>query len=199
VEAGISILDYYPYVVTPPSIKAAYGTVIPAGAPGELGGAVLNLKYTPQQGAPAINNLHWIQAYTGTLYGANVPPLLDNDPANPGTAQSSVSPFYDSVFAAGTLANGGGWFVDRPLIPENEYESNPVASIQFQVVLAGDTQTVVNGVTQNAVTLYGGEWWGFTYSAVDPTPEPAAFLLYAFGGSGLLLFRWMTARRPAAA
>jgi hypothetical protein len=65
------------------------------------------------------------------------------------------------------------------------------------VILAGDVQTMVNGVTQNAVTLYGGEWWGFTFSAVD-VPEPSTFVLLAFGGSGLLVVRSRTTKRPAA-
>jgi hypothetical protein len=54
VEAGIKILDYYPYVVTPPQVTAAPGSkptvanpngaaVIPTGASGERGGAVINL------------------------------------------------------------------------------------------------------------------------------------------------------------
>lgn len=189
VEAGIRILDYYPYVVRPPRISLANGRAIPAGAKGELGGAVLNLKYTPQPGAPAIDNLHWIQAYTGTRRGAAVPPLLDNDPAHPFTGQSGLTPFYDSAgFAAGTLAGGGGWFADRPLIRENEYELDPVASIEFQVVLASDTQSEVGGITQNKVTLYGGEWWGFTYTAAD-TPEPASCVLLTLGAGVLFVFR----------
>jgi hypothetical protein len=186
VEAGINILDYFPYVVTVPSVTAGNNVVYPAIGPGELGGAVLNLKYTPQPDAPTIDNLHWIQAYTGTLYGAAVPPLLDNDPANPYKAQSDVSPFYDSVYAAGTLPGGGGWFLDTPLVPENEYELNPVASVEFQVVLASNTVTKVDGVTLNTVTLYGGEWWGFTYSAVE-VPEPATLLLLGLGS--LILVR----------
>src|SRR5262249_21190554 len=163
-----------PFAVTQPSITAGNGSVRPQGPTGELGGAVINLKYTPVEGAPAINNLHWIQAIGGpsTRRGDAVPTILDTGEAY--TSQSTVTPFYDtSGGAAGTLPNGGGWFVDRPLINENEYESNPVASIQFQVVLASDTQTIDrNGVVQNDLTLYGGYWWGFTYSAYD-TPEPA--------------------------
>jgi len=198
VEAGISILDYIPYVVTKPSVTAGNGQVFPAGAPGELGGAVLNLKYTPQPGAPAITNLHWIQAYTGTLRGEAVPTLLDNDPGHPYTAQSGVTPFYDTAgYAAGTLPGGGGWFLDRPLTLEKEFESDPVASIQFQVVLANDAVSDVDGVVDNTVTLYGGEWWGFTYSAVD-VPEPSAYLLLTLGGSGLLFFRSMAGRKRAA-
>jgi hypothetical protein len=190
VEAGIRILDYYPYVVTQPEVLSANETVFPARAPDAVGGAVFNLEYLPQPVAPAIANLHWIQAYTGVLRGMTVPTLLDNDPFHPYTAQDDHTPFYDqAVPSAGTLEDGGGWFTDRPVVRRSIYEMNPVASIQFQVIIADDVQTMVKGVTQNAVTLYGGEWWGFTFSAVD-VPEPSALVLLALGGPGLLLATW---------
>ncbi len=215
VEAGIKILDYFPFVVFAPKVTAAPGSqptaanpngarVFPQRASGELGGAVINLQYTPQAGAPAITNLHWIQAYTGTTWGVNVPPLLDNDPNNAYKSQATITPFYDAISpGAGTLAGGGGWFEDRPQVPEfdvyytkKEYESNPVASVQFQVVLVSDTQSVVGGVTQNALTLYGGEWWGFTYSAVD-TPEPASLTLLGLGTVSLAGYGWRQRKRVA--
>jgi PEP-CTERM motif len=200
VEAGIKVLDYFPFVVTQPSVATAkpVGGVRPQGPTGELGGAVLNLKYTPQEGAPAINNLHWIQAYTGTVRGTAFGPILDNDPDHPYQSQAKDTPFYDVPFFAGTLAGGGGYFVDRPFVSEAEYESNPVASVQFQVILAGDDTSVVDGVTQNKLTLYGGEWWGYIYTASETTPEPSTFVLMALGGSGLLFFRSMAGRKRAA-
>jgi hypothetical protein len=43
---------------------------------------------------------------------------------------------------------------------------------------AQDAAKVVNGV--NNVTLYGGEWWGYTYSATPtPNPEPSTLFLVA--------------------
>jgi hypothetical protein len=149
-----------------------------------------------------INNLHWIQALTGTRRGAAVPTILDNDLAHPFESQSAVSPYYGGGgpnVAAGTLAGGGGWFVDRPLINENEYEGDPVASVQFQVVLASDTRSVVNGVTQNALTFYGGEWWGFTYTAADiPTPEPGSLTLLGTGALGLFRYGRRRSKHTAA-
>jgi hypothetical protein len=198
VEGGIKILDYFPYVVTPPAVTLANGTVYPKGDPGELGGAVINLSYTPGlNGAPVINNLHWIQALTGIRRGVAVPQILDTGPAF--ESQSTTTPFYDTAGgAAGTFGTNQGYFFDRPLINENEYEGNPVASVQFQVVLASDsTATDAKGVVQHTVTLYGGEWWGFTYTASD-VPEPSMFVLLAFGGSGLFVFRKMTSRKRAA-
>ena len=199
VEAGLSITDYFPFVVTQPSVTTAKptGGVRPEGPTNELGGAVFNLKYTPKDDAPAIANLHWIQAYTGSLYGTAFGPILDNDPAHPYSAQAADSPFYDSQYFAGTLAGGGGYFIDRPYVFENEYESNPVVSAQFQVILADDTTTVVDGVTKHALTLYGGYWWGYTYTAVE-TPEPSTIVLASLGGVTLLLGRRLGARKRAA-
>ncbi|HEV3023691.1 MAG TPA: hypothetical protein VGX76_14550, partial [Pirellulales bacterium] len=97
VESGIKILAYYPWVVTPPRVGAANGGVLRRGAAGEQGGAVLSLKYTPQPGTLRIPNLQWIQAYTGTLYGAAVPQLLGNDRSHPFASQSNLSPWYGAV------------------------------------------------------------------------------------------------------
>lgn len=220
VEKGISLVSYTfngtnysgynPFVVSAPQVTGAPGSQPtpdnPNGArvfaqrpSGEVGGAVLNLQYKPQAGAPAINNLHWIQAYTGTIWGHALSPILDNDPANPYKSQGTVTPFYDQISpGGGTLAGGGGFFEDRPQVPEfdlyytrKEYESNPVASIQFQVVLADFNEDTKH------ITLYGGEWWGFTYSAVE-LPEPSSCLLMTLGGGGLLFLRRMTRRMRAA-
>jgi hypothetical protein len=247
VEAGIGMTDYYPWVVNKPAAYVPNGATFSSASPaagglsqnpypaanfnGEIGGAVFNLQYSPQPGAPtftidATHQLDWIQAYTGTLYGNAFGPILDNGgfaagnaggfPATPGGAaqpygtQNSFSPFYDYAGAAGTwgaAANSGAWFLDRPQVPEfnnmtgMEYENNPIVSSQFQVVLAYDTKTVVAGVTQNNVTLYGGLWWGFNYTAQDRTnpgvPEPSTYVLLAFGGIGLFFFRRMSGRQRA--
>src|SRR5205814_10410900 len=121
----------------------------------------------------------WIQALTGTRRGVATgggTPILDT-PFNGGgsafTSQSNLTPFYDPLGAAGTYGTNNAYFLDTPLVNENEYETNPVAAIQFQVILADDMQTTVEGITQHDLTLYGGEWWGFTYSATD-VPEPAS-------------------------
>jgi hypothetical protein len=220
VEKGISLVPftykgtnytgYDAYVVQKPAVTAANGHVFKAGTSGELGGAVLNLQYMPQAGAPPIGTqkdhyLHWIQALSGTLWGHTVGPILDTDVAY--KSQSTVTPFYDVVSpGAGKLPNNGAWFEDRPLVPEfdsywthKEYEGNPVASLQFQVVLVDDY--VKNG--KHVLTLYGGEWWGFTYTAVEnpnavANPEPASCLLMALGGCGLFFLRRMTGRMRVA-
>jgi hypothetical protein len=198
VEAGINILDYFPYVVNQPAVTGANGTVFPGTGPGEFGGAVINLSYTPTDanGAPVLNNINWIQALTGTLRGnptGGGTPILDNGPAYM-SQNNNTNPYYGGTgFSSGNYldpvtGNNDGYFLDTPLTNENEYELNPVASVQFQVVLSTDTTSVVGGITQNALTLYGGEWWGFSYSAVD-VPEPSAWLLLTLGGCGFLFFR----------
>ena len=216
IEAGISVIDYYPWVVNQPTVYTANGSVFAGAANfGEVGGAVFNISYVPQPGAPVLNNMHWIQAYTGTIRGAAFGPILDNGgygpPVNPGdppatpggaavaySTQNSFSPYYDYTGAAGLWGNGA-WFADRPFVRELEYENNPVVSSQFQVVLADVVRTQApSGVWQNAVTLYGGEWWGFNYTATDIVPEPSTYVLLTIGGIGLLFFRRMAAKKRVA-
>lgn len=206
VEAGITVLDYKAWVVSAPTVTAGddTGTLYPpgdyfqAGGPpdhsptgnvNDVGGAIMSLKYTPGQGgAPVINNLHWVQAYNETVNGVGPSVKLDNPFA------AGKAPYYDAGGAAGTLAAGGGWFLDIPYDIEKEtFEGTPVSNVQFQVVLASVTQgPEINGIKQNVVTLYGGEWWGYQYDASDVrVPEPSTFVLLAFGAMGLFIVRRM--------
>ena len=194
VEAGLSIIDYFPYVITQPPVTAANGTNYAGSPPTELGGAVMNLRYTPQAGAPTLTNLQWVQGLNGSANGMTIPTGLDNFTNYSTFTRDMSSPFYNDGGTAGQLTNGGGWFLDTPQWPEAEYETNPVISIQFQVVIANDVQTTVGGIVSNTVTLYGGDWWGFSFSAVD-VPEPAACALVVLGGSGLFLMRRVTRRK----
>jgi hypothetical protein len=214
VEAGIKIIDYYPWVVNEPSVYSANPNIpnglYPGANMGDVGGAVFNLQYTPQPGAPVLNNLHWVQGLMGTAHGATIPTGLDNFTNYTTFTRDNSSPFYDGGLTPGTAGainqsnpaiGQGGWFLDTPQFPEKESddanENIPILSVQFQVVLANDTTSVdKNGVTQNNVTLYGGEWWGVTYTAKD-APEPSTYVLLAFGGIGLFFFRRMSSRKRA--
>jgi hypothetical protein len=167
VANDLKVEEYYPWVVNAPTYTNNGKTW--GGQPnGESGGAFLRLSYTPQAGDPT--NITWVQAVASSYYGGALDVHLDN-PFN------RASPYYYGA----SYASGPTWFVDIPGAPENEYENNPVANVDFQVFLAQDTGPG-GGYTHN-VTLYGGVWWGYQYSAAD-VPEPAAFLL---GGAGLVL------------
>ncbi|HWX20050.1 MAG TPA: PEP-CTERM sorting domain-containing protein [Candidatus Binatia bacterium] len=197
VEQGISILDYYSWVVKEPPVTDARGTNWTTPDPPlqgnnnvhDVGGATFNLKYTPVAGAHVFSDLHWIQGLDAYYddYGYYDP---TNFQVRLDLAAGNNTPFYDNGFAAGKLAGGGGWFLDTPFKIENEaLETNPVADVQFQVVLAD-----FNSATTN-VTLYGGDWWGYKYTASDTLiPEPGALALLAVGGMTLLrrrrLPRW---------
>ncbi len=189
VEAGIHIIDYNAWVVHMPAATVGDGknTVYPANNTDlDRGGALLNLTYNPAADAPAINNLHWVQALEASYVDAPGPAVrLDN------RAARGTTPFYDTGGAAGSLPGGGGWFLDRPfkVEPERLDDQNPVANLQFQVVLSGltDTTETVDGktVTTHAVTLYGGVCWGYTYEAHDPPPPPPPVPLPGALGLGL--------------
>ena len=84
--------------------------------------------------------------------------------------------------------------MDRPQVPENEYENNPIVSAQFQVALVGDEVSIKHGIVQNKLTLYGGEWWGYEYSATD-VPEPSAFAIGIIGSGGFFLFRRVNGKK----
>src|SRR5947207_11136213 len=96
VEAGINVLDYFPYVVNQPAVTAANGTIFAGTGPGEFGGAVINLSYTPTaaNGAPVLSHPHWIQALTGTRRGVATgggTPILDTPFNGGGSAFTSQS------------------------------------------------------------------------------------------------------------
>ena len=166
---GISVLDYYAWVVTEPDPATSAPPTDPDnyylgidpilknnGNFNDVGGAILSLSYTPVAGAPVIADLHWVQAVSGSLYRQQIK-FLDND-------FDPDSPFYDTNFTAGALPNGGGWFFDRPWQLEQEYEDNPVTYQSFQVALASyDSNT-------DTVILYGALNWGYRYTAGENPP-----------------------------
>jgi hypothetical protein len=193
VEAGISIKDYYPFVVTAPTVTAADGlnTQYPGGGSAEKGGAVFQMTYTPvvaNPDTPTFHSIHIIQGLQAFYDDPTITPntRLDNPAA-------TNTPFYDDGGAAGSIAGGPAnsmYFLDRPQKVEDEALEvtfpAPIANVQFQAVIADDDYNSVTN-THN-VTLYGGEWWGYQAFASDnnPIPEPASLGLLAVGGMSLL-------------
>jgi hypothetical protein len=101
-----------------------------------------------------------------------------------------ASPFYDSFSAAGQT-----YFADIPGAKEEEYELNPVADVQFQVFLSKDNGPAAGGINHD-VTIYGGKWWGYQYTAMN-VPEggtPLGWLLTTGLTLGVLV---LSARRQA--
>jgi len=175
IKNDLKVEVYEPWVVTAPRVETPRGT-IPAAGPAEWGGAYLQLSYTPKPGDPC--NIRWIQAVDSSYHGGAYDIHLDNP-------YDRSTPFYDPAGAAGVEPNKTGWFYDRPSWPEDENEINPVADFEAQVFLAEDFG-VRNGV-QHDMTIYGGLWWGYQYSAFDnPIPEPTTVLLFGLGGLALL-------------
>lgn len=186
VEEGLTILDYFAWVVHEPDVRIATGQVYVRDQglndPEDVGGAVFNLDYEAVAGAHVFADLHWIQAYHGSAYGGAVVTRLDNGGAS--------TPFYDTRGAAGRYGpqDEKAWFLDRPWTKELEYEGNPVADYEYQVVLADYDSAAMK------ITLYGGYWWGYTYTASD-VPLPPAVFVTGWLVALLIFFR----RRVAAA
>jgi len=169
----------------------------------DAGGADFQLTYTPTGSAPT-NNLHWIQAYQESFNGGAYSVSLDNFGGVGGSSfkGTNASPFYDGfqtngvrgASGIGTLTNNGSWFLDIPYDFEAftnfsnagaGEESLTNTSVQFQVVLSSDT--IIGGT--NFVTIYGGDWWGYTYSNFDAVPEPSLLGLVAVAGAAWILRR----------
>lgn len=154
----ITVTTYNAWVVNQPTYTDPAGTVWGGRFNNaEAGGGELVLNFNPKGLDPLKGKtVDWIQNVYSSYYGGVLNPHLDA----PATA---TSPFYNTFSAAGQT-----YFADIPGAPEREYENNPVANVRFTVFLA--TDNVVGGV--NNVTIYGGEYWGYQYTATDLAPVP---------------------------
>ena len=180
----VSVTFYQAWVVnqplyTDPNGKKWAGSITNE----EAGGASLQLAFNPTDGNPLKGKtVHWIQAYNESFGGGPSSSFLDA-PQNPTT------PFYDVFSSAGQT-----YFRDDPGDKEQERETTPVSDVQFQVFLAFDSGAG-GGFTDN-VTIYGGKWWGYQYTASDVVPEPSVLAVGCLGLAGWVVRR--AARKQAA-
>jgi hypothetical protein len=176
----LKVVSYYPWVVRQPTYSRG-GSTWGGSGPDEMGGAYIELSYTPRPGDPV--DIRWIQAVAAVYRGGGYDGgHLDN----PGDRSS---PFYD--VGADDIA-GPTYFVDIPYAREIEYEGDPVADVDFQVFLARDAGA--GGGFDHNVLVYGGIWWGYTYRASDTIPEPATLPICSVVVVGFLLWRVRRAR-----
>jgi hypothetical protein len=177
-SGDLNVTTYNAWAATSPGVVGGDGVTRNFGIVNkEAGGANIVFTYTPKAGDPT--NVRFIQAYNESLTGSAYQTYLDI-PAGKAT------PFYDAYAYSGTAANGGrlannvSWFQDRPydtepgLMPRvptaegaNEIDTN--SDVQFQVAMVVDNGPAAGGVT-DALTLYGGLWWGYNYWNNDNIP-----------------------------
>jgi hypothetical protein len=208
---------YAPWVVTDPGVMTPSGQSTNSDS-GDVGGADFSFVYTPRSGDVGFGDLgkvHFLQIIrTITIY--------ENDLGGPLNAVtqyfidnlgSNTTPFADEVGANSQLPNGsivtnpdkttGKFFFDDPDRCEPfpyGYGVNPNCMTDVDpslVFIDWEAQTFVsldnlNG-TRNDVVLYGGPWWGFTYTNSD-APEPATVIPTVLALFGLVGLR--ARRRP---
>jgi hypothetical protein len=192
-----------------------YAATIGAGR----GGANFQMAYTPGMGDPAGANVRWMQvidintvgwnAIKGlglpmTVYavqgtGLNGIPVgtyafLDNAGPGPGNGTAPIDPWYGWLtvtkpgdITTSTAANSEG-FLDTPSLP-----FVPGLILEFQTFVVSDTMTA-NGMggMNNAVSIYGGAWWGFQDVVV---PEPSSWVLLIIGSGAAVLANRRALRR----
>jgi hypothetical protein len=194
----LKITNYRAWVVNEPKVLGGDNQIYGGRAAvsnQDRGGAVFGLKYTPNVAAGDPTNIHWLQGILANYNGATDTGRIDNpsSAANPTPPPARISPWYDDGGAAGTPADGTGigngnntsWFLDIPsapelLQPEASETKDFFANVQFQVFVAVDGGAA-NGIAHN-VTIYGGEWWGYNYTASDTvnatvTPVPSTLVM----------------------
>lgn len=170
----LNLDENYAWVDTEPAV-ARYGFNLGSVNRSGAAGAQMAVGYTPGNGDPARNSVHWIQIIhtnspsdfgtangVGLLNDVGFTYYVDNG-ANNG-ANARVTPFYD----AGYAANGQG-FIDSPF----RYEPNVVWDA-WCFLATGD-------LASRTLKIYDGWSWGFTTSTV---PAPSSLALLALAGAG---------------
>lgn len=171
----LNLDENYAWVDTEPAVNR-YGFNLGAVNRSGAGGAQMAVGYTPGNGDPARDSVHWIQIIrtndptsfgtangVGLLGDVGFTYYVDNG-ANAGNAR--VTPFYD----AGGAANGQG-FIDSPF----RYTPNVVWDA-WCFLATGD-------IASRTLKIYDGWSWGFTTSTV---PAPSTLMALALLGVGAM-------------
>jgi hypothetical protein len=156
----------------------------PVNATGDVGGANFTLLYVPGANDPGgansattLANVHFFQ------FIRTITTFQDEPRGAPNTVTryfvdnngSRTTPFYDLVFSSGLSGpnNVNKWIDDTPFRCENQ-------------------DNAIN--TQHDVILFGGRWWGFTYTNAD-VPESSPLTLAGIGLCLIAIRRSLAYRR----
>jgi hypothetical protein len=184
-SSDLKVNEYYAWVVNSPDIVSPSLNVINVGKKNlDVGGAVFSMTYTPKEGDPPANKVHFLQIYSQSLDGGPLTYHVDNIDMND---VESPSPFYDQVPGTPVERTAAtAWFADEPFECENnkvctdEGKEHHFAEFQFGVYLAVDDNDGISAV--HNVTVYAGKEWGYSYGTLDAPEGPAAVLT----GAGLI-------------
>ena|SRR5271157_368978 len=198
--SDFSVNYYQAWVVTNDAIPAGIpsnGIPTRSVANQDAGGADFVLSYQPRASSTDPTSIHFVQAYLDTINGVstgnNATGVLDG----PAYAGGTGVPYYDLCCTSGTIGTSS-WVRDIPFTCESGAyalingrtgcdtgvdEAITSESVQFQMFVIGANPVDLSGSggAANTYILYGGEQWGYTYTATD-APEPCCALL-----SGLVL------------
>lgn len=176
----ITIRKYYAWVTNEPTVVIG-GNTFNGTETGKIGGAVIGLNYTHNNG-PQGAEVNWIQAIRtnspsghGTTNGFNAGGgyyhYLDNAP------QFGSTPYYNPGYAAGPH-----WFLD---IPFRSCNADCNVSVDWEAQVFLSTWDRAN----KEITIYNkGVWWGYEFTCA-PVPEPGSMLALGVGLAGMLAAR----------
>lgn len=198
----LTITAYYAWVTNFPTLNC--GSLVvndPEPNVRRRGGAVFCLDYSPGNGDPTGDDVHWIQAVKTdfdprSLFDFPDPPIF-NSPD--GTFHfldnnfSSETPYYDSSRGAANSTH----FLDVPYSACQTSPKTPIVSggtVEFSVFVAGFEERPSGSVA--AVLYSNGNRWGYHFSCSPllAAPEPSTFILVACGAAGFFLCVWRSRR-----
>jgi hypothetical protein len=205
--ATLNAFNYSAWVVNNDAYNLPNGNpAVTRTVTGDVGGANYTLNYMPGANDPggatsatALASVHFIQVLQiNASYGNDATGLQTSNSTtycidNLGNAGS---PFYDVVGGSSGYAQMSTqkWMDDTPYTTEDkggygngQSDTGPIVLSEtdlFDTFIAVDMGATAT--TQNNVLLYGGQSWGYTFSASD-VPEPGILALTCFGGIAVLI------------